>query len=70
MELIEQYLERTKVDIELTIPYNNTGIISQIYDSGDVIGTDYREDAIHITLSISPDEVGRFRRYMTGVEED
>ena len=70
LELIEQYLKRTKVDIELTIPYNNTGIISQIYDSGDVLGTDYREDAIYITLSVSPDEAGRFRRYMTGVEED
>ena len=67
---IEEFLRHTKIDIELSIPYNDSGIISQLYSSGDVLSIDYREDAIYVTLSAVPEEAGRFRAYMTGVEKD
>lgn len=68
LELIQVTLRQTKVDIELVIPYNDTGIISQLYDIGEVLSTEYREKGIYITLSAAPEMITRFSCYSTGDE--
>ncbi len=68
LELIQVTLRQTKVDIELVIPYNDTGIISQLYDIGEVLSTEYRETGIYITLSAAPEMITRFSCYSTGDE--
>jgi GTP-binding protein HflX len=68
LELIQFTLRQTKVDIELVIPYNDTGIISQLYDIGEVLSTEYRDNGIYITISAAPEMIARFSCYTTGDE--
>ena len=70
LALVEVFLRRTKVEIELKVPYSDSGVVSQIYNSGEVLKSDYSDDGICITLLATPEEAKRYRLYMKGEETD
>lgn len=69
LSLIEAFLRRTKVEIELVVPYSDSGIVHQIYNSGEVLRADYTDDGICITLSAAPEQAECYRSYMKGEQE-
>lgn len=54
LETIENYLHENLIDMRLCIPYNDSGLISRIYNVATVHSTDYREDGIYIIASVPP----------------
>lgn len=67
-EIIGRSLREAKVDMELLIPYNDTGIVAQLYEVADIHSTDYLENGIRVTLSIIPAYANKFNRFLAGDE--
>ncbi|MEN6411192.1 MAG: GTPase HflX [Veillonellales bacterium] len=66
LETIASYLHESLVDMRLCIPYNDSGLVSRIYNVATVYSTDYREDGIYIIASIPPQFSEKFRIYEQG----
>ena len=66
--LIEEFLKKQTVEIELLIPYSDSHIIAKLYDVATVHSTDYREDGIYALISLPPDEINRFSTYVIGAD--
>ncbi|CUH94267.1 hypothetical protein P22_0333 [Propionispora sp. 2/2-37] len=66
VETIESFFNKQTVDTELSIPYNDSGIISHLYQSAIVYHIDYREDAIYVKASLSRELRNRYGSYTTG----
>ncbi|SHI41028.1 GTPase HflX [Propionispora hippei] len=66
LQEIEKLLDSQTVDTELFIPYNDTGIISQLYNCAVVHNVDYQAEAIRVKVSLTPELVKRYSIYITG----
>lgn len=56
------------IDIELLIPYNDSGVVDKVYKAGTVNLTEYRESGIFLKASLPVSLLNRFNMYITGDE--
>lgn len=64
LAVVEQLLQQQTVDMELTIPYNDSGIVSQLYQVAAVQQVDYREQGIYVRMSIDASREEQYKRFM------
>lgn len=68
LEKIESAVSTHTIDIELLIPYNDSGVVAKIYKAGTVNLTEYREGGIFLNVSLPANVLTRFNMYITGDE--
>ncbi|SFL39454.1 GTPase HflX [Pelosinus propionicus] len=68
--LIEDAIKQKTIEMHLLIPYDESNVISKLYDISNVHSTEYREDGIYVIISLSPDQTNYFNRYTIGVEQE
>ena len=69
LEMMEQLLKRTKVRMEIAIPYQDAGLVAQLYFDCDVLSVDYEDAAIQASILVSPDKAGRYKKYQIRSED-
>lgn len=65
-KLIEERALPVVVDMKFLIPYNDTGVLAQLYNQAIVQSVEYREDGIYVTASLPIEKRNRFNSFMTG----
>ncbi len=68
--LIENAIKQKTIEMHLLIPYDESNVIAKLYDISNVHSTEYREDGIYVSISLSPDQTNYFNRYAIGVEQE
>ncbi|HEY3425604.1 MAG TPA: GTPase HflX [Negativicutes bacterium] len=68
IDSIEEFLQQRTVDMNLLIPYNDSGVLSRLYDTAVVRSTEYREDGVYVAVSLSPNVSNQYSRYVVGDE--
>ncbi|AJQ27642.1 GTPase HflX [Pelosinus fermentans] len=68
--LIENTIKQKTIEMHLLIPYDESNVIAKLYDISNVHSTEYREDGIYVSISLSPDQTNYFNRYTIGVEQE
>lgn len=68
--LIENTIKQKTIEMHLLIPYDESNVIAKLYDISNVHSTEYREDGIYVSISLSPDQTNYFNRYAIGVEHE
>ena len=68
LERLDRIVQGSKRECRLIIPYDAQGELNRLYGSYNVEQVDYREDGIHVRVSLDSKGMGRYRRFMT--EED
>jgi GTP-binding protein HflX len=68
--LIENTIKQKTIEMHLLIPYDESNVIAKLYDISNVHSTEYREDGIYVSISLSPDQTNYFNRYAIGVEQE
>ncbi|MBP2640013.1 MAG: hflX [Firmicutes bacterium] len=63
LEAISNALRKKTVDELLRIPYDCSSILSELYDTATVKNVDYQDEGIYVTVSLSPDQKGRYKMY-------
>jgi len=63
LEAIGNALHEKTVDELLRIPYDCSNILSELYDTATVQNVDYRDDGVYVTVSLTPDQKGRYKIY-------
>lgn len=66
VEAIESFFNKQTVDTDLRIPYNDSGVISHLYQSAIINHVDYREDGIYIKASLPQELRKYYGSYTTG----
>lgn len=66
VKMIEKIIRPATVDREFLIPYNDTGIISQLYEMATVHSVDYRENGIYVKASIPMEKGSYFETFVIG----
>lgn len=69
LQMIEGHLEQQTVDMELLIPYNDSGALSRLYNIATINYKDYRDDGTYLKVSIPTDMKKHYLDYLTGVED-
>jgi GTP-binding protein HflX len=64
LAMIEQVLSKRKTEMLLLIPYEQSGILSSLYECATIHSTDYQEQGIRVEAAIPVESVGRY----TGLE--
>lgn len=64
--LIEEKIKPVVVDMKFLIPYNDSGILSQLYEIATVQFVDYREDGIHVKAALPLEKQTRFNSFAIG----
>ncbi|MDF2500703.1 MAG: hflX [Anaerosporomusa subterranea] len=60
LTMIEQVLSKRKTDMSLLIPYEQSGILSSLYECATVHSVDYQEQGIRVEASIPVESTRRF----------
>jgi GTP-binding protein HflX len=68
LKAIEDVLKLRTIDINLLVPYNDNGVIAQIYDIATVISTEYQENGTMLKVSMPPEFMKKFSCYIIGDE--
>lgn len=66
VKMVEKMIRPAAVDREFLIPYNDTGIISQLYDIATVHSVDYRENGIYVKASMPMEKSSYFETFVIG----
>lgn len=69
-QMIDDFLSRHMADVDLLLPYTDSGLLPKLYESGIVHSVDYREDGVSVKASLSPEMAGRFKNYATGDKDN
>ncbi len=64
VSLIEKKLNDSLQLCDLKIPYERSGIESQLRNSSQVVSVNYREDGIEIRAYLGPEDYGRYQEYI------
>ncbi|MPM99623.1 GTPase HflX [bioreactor metagenome] len=64
--LIEEKVKPVVVDMEFLIPYNDSGILSQLYEQATVQSVEYCEDGIHVRAELPSEKQTRFNSFVIG----
>ena len=63
-EKIDEIIKERKKTVELLIPYNEQGVVSNIYDGYTVESTDYTESGVKIVCVLDSRGLGLYARYI------
>ncbi|MDR3591408.1 MAG: GTPase HflX [Negativicutes bacterium] len=63
LDVMRKSLYRQKTALTLLIPYNDSGVLARLYDSGTVSLVEYEPDGIRVEVSLPPSVVGSFIQY-------
>ncbi|HMM21670.1 MAG TPA: GTPase HflX [Selenomonadales bacterium] len=66
LELIRAFVRRRTVDMELVIPYNDSGVLARLHEIGAVNTTEYGEAGTRVTVSLPPERARQFDQYKAG----
>ncbi|SMC62449.1 GTPase HflX [Sporomusa malonica] len=66
--LIEDSLKAKTVDAILVLPYDDSGVLSKLYDTATVNSVDYNPDGIYVAVSLPPELFERYKKYVSGDE--
>lgn len=64
--IIQERVQPYTVDMQFLIPYNDTGVLSQLYDDAIVQTVDYREEGIYVRASLASEKQARFNLFVIG----
>ncbi len=65
LEMIEKEIRRTKKRVSLTVPYSDQSVVSALYNSYSVEGTDYTDEGIRVTVVLDAKGLGMYGKYIT-----
>lgn len=68
LTLIAEKLPNQFREISLLIPYNESGLLNQVYQQGEVLETDYQENGISCRVLVKEPLLGRLENYLTTKE--
>ncbi len=66
-KLLEEITARLKlksVEVELMIPYSESGLAAKMFDSGTVLSQEYEGEGIRIRARVQNDELSRYEKYL------
>lgn len=63
---IEGFLALKNIEVELLIPYEDSGIVSNIHDVASINFTEYRENGTFIKASVPAEEVNKYTKFIVG----
>jgi len=66
IRLVEEKVKPIVVDMEFLIPYNDSGILSQLYEIANVQIIEYLEDGIHVKAALPSEKQTYFNSYVIG----
>ncbi|MBP2642237.1 MAG: hflX [Firmicutes bacterium] len=66
LNIILAELQQQVIDTKLLIPYNDSGLLARLYDVGTVLTVDYTDEGIHVNVSLSPEWVTPYQKYVVG----
>jgi len=66
LSLIEKVSSRHLVDMRLLIPYNDSGVLSLLYENANVNELEYHETGIKVRVLLPVEMTARFQRYVLG----
>lgn len=69
LQMIEGHLQQQTVDMELLIPYNDSGALSRLYNIATINYKDYRDDGTYLKVSLPTDMKKHYLDYLIGVED-
>ncbi|EGO62087.1 GTPase HflX [Acetonema longum] len=67
---IEQVLNQRTQIIEMLIPYEASGLVSNLYGFAVVQSVDYQESGIRVKVSVSSEYIKRYHQFIVGEEEN
>lgn len=67
---IEQVLSKRKMDLVLLIPYDQSGLLSALYECASVHSVEYQEQGIRVTTAIPVENAGRYSEFEIEEEID
>ncbi|MDU4959692.1 MAG: GTPase HflX [Sporomusaceae bacterium] len=70
LTMIEQVLAKRKTDMSLLVPYERSGLLSQLYECATVHAVDYQEQGIKVRASVPAASAGRFAEFEISTEEN
>jgi GTP-binding protein HflX len=70
LQMIDAFLAKQTVDEDLLLPYEESGVLSKLYDNGIVHAIDYNDNGILVKISLPLEHVNRFKKYSLGVGDD
>lgn len=68
LSMIEDNLKATTVDTTLLIPYDNSGLVAKLYEFATVHSVAYEEAGIAVTVSLPPEHLQTYKKYIPGEE--
>jgi GTP-binding protein HflX len=68
LRMIEDSLKATTLDVLLVLPYDDSGVISKLYDTATVNSVEYNPDGIYVSASLPPEQFERYKKYVLGDE--
>ncbi|QDR80615.1 GTPase HflX [Sporomusa termitida] len=66
--MIEDHFRAIVVDAMLLVPYDDSGLISKLYDSAAVNNIEYKPEGISISVALTPEQFARYQKYAAGDE--
>ncbi|WP_425060971.1 GTPase HflX [Sporomusa carbonis] len=68
LTMIEDSLKSAVADTKLLLPYDNSGLLSRLYESATVHSVEYQSEGIYASVSLPPEQFERYRKYLAGDE--
>lgn len=65
---IEKKLFGNRQRCELFLPYSKGSVLSALNEQAQILSTEYREEGIAVSAVLSDEQAGRYREYLTDVE--
>jgi len=70
LETIHSELRQQVIDMDLLIPYNDSGLLARLYDNGTVNLVEYVADGIMVKVSLPPDWAKPYQQYAVGEDNN
>lgn len=70
LNLICNSLQQRMTELTLLIPYQESGLMSRLYDTGTGIITEYIPPGIRVKVSLPPAEIHAYTKYIVGESSD
>ncbi|MDF2875469.1 MAG: hflX, partial [Sporomusa sp.] len=68
LSMIEDNFKAILVDTLLLVPYDDSGLVSKLYDIASVNSIEYKPEGISISVSLTPEQFERYKNYVPGDE--
>lgn len=65
-KMIEDFIALKNIEVELLIPYEDSGVVSNIHDVANIKFTEYRDNGTFIKASIPAEEINKYTKFIVG----